>query len=187
MFCEKCGKELLEGDVFCTGCGTPVGENVVEKEANEASNMGLNQQTKPNDDSSDLENVSVEKEEKSSVMDSLEELATLKKESNTKPASIYLTRNSTATAFSVIGWIVLGVGLAIGITIIMFALSKSGSSSSSYYSVTSMFSGLGAGFGIGTIIVSIISGLGFFGVAEIIQLLQDQKTILMYQNNIVKK
>ena len=36
--------------------------------------------------------------------------------------------------------------------------------------------------GIGVIVASLIPGIGFLGFAEIIQLLQDQKTILLRQN-----
>ena len=31
MFCTKCGKQLQDGDKFCTGCGSAVDQGVVPK------------------------------------------------------------------------------------------------------------------------------------------------------------
>ena len=83
--------------------------------------------------------------------------------------------NSTATAFKIVGWSIVIIGLTLGLFVISFA-----GKSSSY--VSSLFSGLGAGSGILIMVISVLSSLGFFGIAEIIQLLQDQKTILLRQN-----
>ena len=83
--------------------------------------------------------------------------------------------NSTATAFKIVGWSIVIIGLTLG----LFVISSAGKSSSY---VSSLFSGLGAGGGIAIMVMSVLSSLGFFGIAEIIQLLQDQKTILLRQN-----
>ena len=34
MFCEKCGKELLDGSKFCDGCGAEIENNKVEEKVN---------------------------------------------------------------------------------------------------------------------------------------------------------
>ena len=89
--------------------------------------------------------------------------------------------NGVASALRLIGWLVIGLGTLAGFIIIFYALSKTGSSSGSYSSLNSAVAGVSTGLGIGVIVASIIPGLGFLGFAEIIQLLQDQKTILLRQ------
>jgi hypothetical protein len=37
MFCNSCGKELLAGQQFCSGCGQPVGVARVPSSANRVS------------------------------------------------------------------------------------------------------------------------------------------------------
>lgn len=194
MFCEKCGKELLEGDVFCTGCGTPVKGVTTDNEVDsKAVEEVLKQDVKE-------EYTQVEGDKKTVSSESVNHVnpstlngawAPERNPSSTDKGSNVLRgdasskfnynreSNGVASAFRIIGWLVIAIGGCIGLVIIYYAISKSGSSSSSYYSATSMFSGMGVGFGIGTIIVGAISGLGFLGFAEIIQLLQDQKTIML--------
>lgn len=86
--------------------------------------------------------------------------------------------NSTAITFKIVGWAIIVIGFIIGI-MVMIAAASTGKSSSY---MSSLFSGLGAGSGILIMVISVLSSLGFFGMAEIIQLLQDQKTILLRQN-----
>ena len=31
MYCEKCGNEILDGASFCTSCGEPVNDSIVEQ------------------------------------------------------------------------------------------------------------------------------------------------------------
>ncbi len=90
--------------------------------------------------------------------------------------------NSVATSLKIIGWLVIGFRIVAGLIIIFYAMSKTGSSSSSYNPISSAVTGASAGLGIGVIVASLIPGIGFLGFAEIIQLLQDQKTILLRQN-----
>ena len=175
MFCEKCGKELREDDVFCTACGTPVEKIVIDnKKENKVADATSKKQSQSDDLDKGLEGNIVERKSPKTVIDRTIELKEINASQSKK------TQNGEYVLHGVIGWIVIGIGILIGFCIILYAISKSGSSSSSYYaSAYSMFSGMGVGFGIGTIIVSAISGLGFLGVSEIIQLLQDQKTIML--------
>jgi len=148
MFCEKCGSEIKDDNVYCPICGAKI-EDIYE--------------VKITDDNKTLNSArEFEKRLNSGGTQTQNEL------------TIRFKRNKAATAFNVVAWLIMCIGGIIGIIIILYSFSKSGSNS-----YTSVFGGLGSGVGIIVVVASFLSSLGFFAVGEIIQLLEDQKTIML--------
>ena len=189
MFCEKCGKELKAGDAFCWACGTPIpdaddieeevekniAETVTEIEPDEPKSV-IEQTDSNNTSTVDKQTSGAMYNNSNYVIDNRIRIGKVSSEFNQ-----HRENNRIANGFKLVGWLVITIGVLIGFVLLIMALTKSGSSSS-YSAISSAFSGLGSWFAIGTIIISVISGMGFLGIAEIIQLLQDQKTILIRQN-----
>lgn len=48
-FCVKCGKENIEGAAFCCGCGSPLAEQTVQKEASTTSSDNFGDYTSVED------------------------------------------------------------------------------------------------------------------------------------------
>ena len=196
MFCEKCGSEIKDDDVFCPSCGAkveelgegkPVPTSIVDNksvmpeaasfEASEGvSDSGMNKE----------ETLKSNNQVQSETMSSAREFEKNLNNGNVQAQGksyIRLKTNGFASAFKVVGWIVMGLGGFAGLIIIIYSLSKSGSNSYS-----SMFAGLGSGAGIIILVTSILSSLGFLAVGEIIQLLEDQKTIMIVNSKVpIKK
>lgn len=196
MFCEKCGNKIEVGDMFCSVCGTSVeGASVTEESGAEAATNSDNGIGNDNAQFSDIsEKIITETNEVEEMLDKPNmneavvpnvtarqfENSLQKSQSNTPP--VRLMSNGIATAFRLIGWFIVVIGVVVGIIIIAVSAGK-GSSSSAY----SMLSGFGVGAGVISIVIGVVSGLGFLGIGEIIQLLQDQKTIMLNNNQLLHK
>ncbi|MBE5900092.1 MAG: zinc ribbon domain-containing protein [Lachnospiraceae bacterium] len=196
MFCEKCGNKIEVGDMFCSVCGTSVeGASVTEESGAEAATNSDNGIGNDNAQFSDIsEKIITETNAGEEILDRpnvnepiVSNVTARQFENNLKNTQnnvppVRLKSNGVATAFRIIGWFIVIVGVVAGIYMLASSSSK-GSSSSAY----SLLSGFSAGAGVISIVTGVISGLGFLGVGEIIQLLQDQKTIMLNNNQLLHK